>query len=60
MDRIVLAAILIITLVALARIVWRSVRSARQMTPDACSGCPFADDCSDRSPDHAGGADHGR
>lgn len=60
MERIALAAILIITLAAVARFVWRSARSARQATPGACSGCPFAGDCGGPSARRADGADHGR
>lgn len=67
MERIVLAAILIATLAALARIVWRSARPVNPAASPACRGCPLAGECSDRADERvslssgrADGADHGR
>jgi len=61
MERIVLAAILIVTLTALARIVWRSVRSASRAGSPGCRGCPLAGECGGPEPSgRANGADDGR
>ena len=61
MERIALAAILIVALAALARIVYRSVRPARRGASPACNGCPLAAECgSPDPPERADGADHGR
>ena len=61
MERIALAAILIVTLAALARIVCRSVRPARRAASPACNGCLLAGECDGLDPpERADGADHGR
>jgi hypothetical protein len=62
MERIVLAVILIAALAALARIVWKSIRSATRAASPGCSGCPLAGECNGRS-DSSGrvdGADDAR
>jgi hypothetical protein len=61
-ERIVLTVILIAAVAALARIVWKSVRSAGRAASPACRGCPLAGECNGRS-DSSGrvdGADDAR
>ncbi len=64
MEIIVLAAILVVTLAALARIVWGSVRAAHQAVSPGCRGCPLAAECGSNDarhgPGRVGGADHER
>ena len=48
MERLALAIILLVSIGALAHIIWRSLRAPRR--GDACSGCPLAGGCGSTDP----------
>lgn len=61
MERLVLTLILTVSILALVRIVWRSIETAHRASSPACQGCPLAGECGaasrSRFKERANGAD---